>query len=458
MGDYDGADAQPKGGPERTVFGFTPYQWLVLAAAWLGWGFDVFDALLFNFVSRLCIPSLLGIDPNGASASAVITFWTGVVTSVLLIGWGLGGIVFGVFTDRIGRSKTLLLTMTTYALATAACAAAPNIWFLLFFRFIASLGIGGEWAAGAALVAESVPAKRREIAGALLGTAAPVGLFLATFVTDLFTRQLTSIASDSELAWRLVFLTGLIPAAVAVVVRWAVREPEGWEASRDERPTDGLRALFRPPLRRRTVGGVALAAVALITWWSVSAFIPPIAGFLAADSFVLLGGAGAGAAALADLKARCITYATTAFNLGGLVGTLLTVPAALYLGRRRMFAIYFAVSAAAVWITFSSGVGLSIDARLTMFALVGVSLFGVFGAFTFYLPELFPPQLRGTGSGFCYNAARFVTAAGPFIVATVTAQAASTAEILDTVRWVALVPLLGCLLLAAGVGEERPQQ
>jgi sugar phosphate permease len=159
--------------------------------------------------------------------------------------------------------------------------------------------------------------------------------------------------------------------------------------------------------------------------------------------------------ALADLKARFITYATTAFNLGGLVGTLLTVPAAVYLGRRRMFAVYFAVSAVAVWLVFSSEAGLSFDARLALFALVGVSLFGVFGAFTFYLPELFPPHIRGTGSGFCYNAARFVTAVGPFVVATVTAQAASTAVILDTVRWVALVPLFGCVMLAGGIGAAR---
>ncbi len=117
----------------RAVFGLTGYQWLVLFAAWLGWGFDVFDALLFNYVSRLCIPSLLG---PGHDDPQTITMWTGALTSMLLIGWGVGGILFGKITDRIGRSRALLYTMLTYALATAACAFSVNIWMLVIFRFI----------------------------------------------------------------------------------------------------------------------------------------------------------------------------------------------------------------------------------------------------------------------------------------------------------------------------------
>src|SRR5436190_9084312 len=93
--------------PPRTLWGFTGYQWLVITAAWLGWGFDVFDALLFNYVGRLCVPSLLGISP---SDKQTITFWVGLLTSLLLVGWALGGILFGIVTDKLGRSRTLLLT------------------------------------------------------------------------------------------------------------------------------------------------------------------------------------------------------------------------------------------------------------------------------------------------------------------------------------------------------------
>src|SRR5438105_5228084 len=144
----------------RQLWGLSGYQWLVIFAAWLGGGFDVFDALLFNYVSGLCIPDLLHLSKT-AAAEHTINLWTGALTSLLLVGWGCGGILFGAITDRIGRTRALLVTMLTYSLGTAACAAATNIWMLAICRFIAALGIGGEWAAGAALVAETVPQSRR---------------------------------------------------------------------------------------------------------------------------------------------------------------------------------------------------------------------------------------------------------------------------------------------------------
>ncbi|MCO6430424.1 MAG: MFS transporter [Deltaproteobacteria bacterium] len=430
---------------QREVLGFTPYQWLVIFAAWLGWGFDVFDALLFNYVARLCVPSLLGV---GADQKHLITQWVGILTSVLLIGWALGGILFGKITDRIGRTKTLLLTMMTYALATAACAFAPNIWVLMLFRFIASLGIGGEWAAGAALVAETVPEKKRVAAGALLYTAAPAGLFLATFVTDLFTRQLTFIASDPNLSWRAVFLTGLIPAAVALLIRLKVREPEGWSAA-EEKPK--IAELFSPAYRRRTIGGLVVALVALITWWSCNAFVPTIASFLAQDQ-----AAGISPEAGRLLQAQYITISTTSFNLGGLIGTLLTIPIAVYCGRRPMFIGYFAASAVSIWLAFQGD--FHSETRLYILFFVGLTVFGVFGSFTFYLPELFPMRLRGTGSGFCYNTGRLITAVGPFLVGAVASSASTSEEIMTIVSWVAAVPLAGCLLVMAGLGEETKGQ
>src|SRR5690242_13089888 len=137
------------------------YQWLVLFAAWLGWGFDVFDGLLFNYVAPTSVPSLLRLAAASPAAKAATLQWTGYLTSLLLIGWGIGGLLFGRVADKIGRTKTLLLTMSMYALGTALCSTAQNIWMLMAFRVIASLGIGGEWAAGAAMVAEVVPEKRR---------------------------------------------------------------------------------------------------------------------------------------------------------------------------------------------------------------------------------------------------------------------------------------------------------
>ena len=433
----------------RNFLGFTNYQWLVLFAAWLGWGFDVFDALLFNYVARLCIPALL---PPGMGTPQAVTQWTGVITSVLLLGWGVGGIMYGKITDRIGRSRALLYTMLTYAIATAACAFAPNLWFLIVCRFVAALGIGGEWAAGAALVAETVPENRRVHAGALLYTASPAGLFLATFVTDLFTRQLGTLADNPELAWRAVFLTGLIPAAIAFWIRLKVREPEGWKPNFR---TPKIRELFTPELYWITLGGMAMALVALLTWWSCNAFIPNLISFLVADAYAHLP-----QESLAALKSDYVRIGTSWFNLGGLVGTLLTIPAALYLGRRKMFYLYFALSAASIAAAFA--LPLEVETRLLLLFVVGVPVFGVFGSFPFYLPELFPMHLRATGSGFCYNVGRFITAAGPFVVAYFSRTAQNGAELMQVISWVALIPLLGLVLLFLGLGEEvrtiKPQR
>jgi len=421
------------------MLGLTRYQWLVLFAAWLGWGFDVFDGLLFNYVSPICVPNLLHLDPAAPETAKIVWSVTAYLTSLLLLGWAIGGVIFGRVADRWGRTRTLLVTMLVYALSTAACAFAPNIYVLAFFRFLASLGIGGEWAAGAALVAESLPFSKRVLGGALLYTSAPMGLFLATFVTDLFTRKLSVIAGDPSLAWRAVFLTGLVPAAVAVVIRMRVHEPEGFKTPE---ATPRIAELFTLEYRRRTLGGLTLALVALVTWWSCSAFIPMVANYLAS-------GAHLTGPAFAELKASYVTRGTTCFNLGGLLGTLLTVPVATRLGRRSMFVLYYALGALAILCTF--GLKLSPEVRLLMMFSVGLTVFGVFGSFTFYLPELFPARLRGTGAGFCYNAGRVLTSVFPALIGVVRSSGTNPGSVLV---WVALAPIIGVVLVLSGVGVE----
>ena len=405
----------------------TRYQWTVFLAAWLGWGFDVFDGLLFNFVAPVCVPRLLGVTASDPDSAARVTTVTGIVTSALLIGWGTGGLLFGRLTDRLGRARTLQLTIVTYAGATAACAFAPDIWTLTVLRFIASLGIGGEWAAGASLVAEVVPPARRVAAGALLYTSAPMGILLAGFVTDLMTKRIDVLAAQPDLAWRLVFLTGLVPAAFAIWIRRRVEEPEIWRRERTARPR--VAELFVPDLRRATLGGLAMCLVTLVTWWATNAFLPFVAEHLA------------GPGADHDVVAWYRWMATVLFASGGFLGTLATIPLAR-LGRRPLFAIYLAGAAVSIWITF----GLAWDpwTRTRLLFLNGLTVFGVVGAFSFYLPELFPTRLRGTGSGFCFNMGRYLAAVGPFVVGSALGVAATP---MDAIRWVALVPLAGLLLV-----------
>ena len=420
------------------MFGLTRYQWLVLFAAWLGWGFDVFDGLLFNFVSPICVPNLLHLRTGDPATQQIIFIWTASLTSLLLIGWALGGILFGRITDKLGRSRTLLFTMLTYALATAACALAPNIWVLAVFRFIASLGIGGEWAAGATLVSESLPREKRVVGGALLYSSASFGLFLATIVNDTLTHRLTSIASDPSLSWRAVFLTGLVPAVVAVLIRLKVKEPEHWKPS----DAPAVAELFAPGLRRRTLGGLAMSLVALITWWSTSAFIPTVAANLAAREHLQP------AALAAATRTHYITLGSNAFNIGGLIGTLLNIPIAA-LGRRTLYRIYYLASVVALVVTFVPD--WPAPTRLALLATLGLTVFGVFGSFPFYLPELFPMRLRGTGGGFTYNFGRLITAPFPFAVG---ALVRGGVDPLTVMSYLAVVPAIGAVLAFVGVPVE----
>ena len=143
------------------MLSFTRYQWTVLAAAWLGWGFDVFDGLLFNYVAPNAVPTLLGLTLGSPEARAATLFWTGTLTSLFPIGWAVGGIIFGPISDRFGRRRTLMITMVLYALGTACCALVTDMWQLVACRLIASLGMGGEGAAGAAMVADGVDDEQR---------------------------------------------------------------------------------------------------------------------------------------------------------------------------------------------------------------------------------------------------------------------------------------------------------
>jgi MFS family permease len=428
------------------------YQWTVLFAAWLGWGFDIFDGLLFNYVAPNCIPTLLGIhlpiDPQNVKlilqAKQQTIYWNGLITSILLIGWAVGGVIFGYICDRIGRTKTLLITMLFYAIGTFCCAFAPNIEVLVFCRLVASLGIGGEWAAGAAMVAEVVPEKSRVEAGALLYTSAPMGLFLASFVNDQIAR--VAMPGSPDTSWRYVFLCGLIPAVVAFIIRSFIKEPEVWESEAAKGNPPQLGELFSPENRRTTLSGFLVAVIALLTWWSCNAFIPTIASELAKLSLKAQG--------LTDprqIQVNIETWKTSityAFNAGGLIGTLLTIPAAKYLGRKWMFGIYFALSSASLILAFGSKMPAELQLWSWLYFAIGLTVFGIFGAFTYYLPELFPTRLRGTGSGFCYNAGRLITAIGPFILGSVSAKSDNPLQTaIQLLFFVGFVPLLGILVM-----------
>jgi uncharacterized membrane protein (UPF0136 family) len=275
-------------------------------------------------------------------------------------------------------------------------------------------------------------------AGALLYTSASAGLFLATIIT--YQIQGVYFRSTPETAWRYVFLFGLLPAAVAMLVRLFIREPERWERVAGT-ATPSVAELFTPEYRRTTLTAMGLALVALVAWWSCNAFIPVVASGLAARAAV-----GLPAAEATTLIEAWKAQATNAFSLGGLIGTLLTIPAAKYLGRRVMYAIYFLGSSAALLAAF--GLPLEPHTRLYMYFPIGLTVFGVFGSFTYYLPELYPTRLRGTGPGFTYNIGRLVAAVGAFLVGAIASRGSGALDgAITTLIFVGFVPLAGLAIL-----------
>ena len=190
------------------------YQWLVLMVAWLGWVFDSMDGTLYSLVQK---PSMIELMGAGTS-DADIGFYSGIVFSVTLAGWAMGGIVFGIIADYIGRTKALVATILIYSLFTGLSAAAQSWGQLAAFRFITGLGLGGEWAAGAALVAEVWPDRLRAKAGAILQSAAAFGYFFAALIN----------LKVGVTNWRYVYLVGAAPAIFVLFIRMLVKEPDAW--------------------------------------------------------------------------------------------------------------------------------------------------------------------------------------------------------------------------------------
>ncbi len=384
------------------------YQWMVLAVAWLGWVFDSMDGTLYSLVQKPSMTELMG--PNAAEAT--ISFYSSAVFSATLVGWALGGVIFGIIADYIGRTKALVATILIYSLFTGLSAVAGTWWELAIFRFVTGLGLGGEWAAGAALVAEVWPDRLRAKAGAILQSAAAFGYFFAA-VINLFV---------GVHSWRYVYLVGALPAVFVLFIRMVVKEPEAWIEVRDRRKlariepkndaADELRAftlkqLFGPRLRRDTIIASALAFVVLLALWGATMWIPAAIREMATPP------EGLDAAGQQKYLTTQASYAVMLLNGGALFGYLWFGPLADRFGRRVAFLIYFIGGVILFPATFL--LTTSATQVFVLLPLVGFFTLGITSGFPIYLPELFPTHVRTTGVGFCYNAGRIITAGGVFL-------------------------------------------
>ena len=389
--------APPAVSPSTTPWwrDITSYQWTVLLMTWLGFMFDLMDSTLYTLVMGPALRELLGADASVQN----IGWYGGIIFSVFLIGWALGGIVFGILADYIGRKATLMLTILIYALFTGLAALAGSWWELGIYRFLTGLGVGGEWAAGAALLAETWPEKARAKGAAILQTSAGTGYFAAAFIYLLV----------GGYSWRVVFLVGALPAVLVLFVRRNLHESERWLASSSQAKAAGqgrftLAEIFAPGLRRDTIVGSTLASVANFGFWAVSAWVPALIQTKIAASPELAGGVSV---------SSYVSYAIMILTIGSLPGYAVVGWLADRWGRKPVFLLFFVGAAFAAPVTFLGP--WTLTQMLFLFPLLGFFTLGIYAGFPIYLPELYPTRLRSTGSGFCFNVGRIISAAGPFI-------------------------------------------
>jgi MFS family permease len=377
---------------------------MALLAALLGWTFDGFEMGVFPQVAQPALIELLGLKEQHAlskdkslsdtereaarqTVQEPVRAFNGLLSAAFLVGAALGGFLFGWLGDRVGRVRAMVLSVLTYALFTGCCGFVTGAWQLAVLRFIASLGMGGEWALGVALVMETWSAHARPVLAGLIGAASNVGFLLAA---------LPGLVLSTEESWRVILILCAFPALLTFLLRMFVPESEKWVKAVSLGPKPGLGEIFTKGLRYRALLGAGLGAVALLATWGGIQWIPLWVG----DS-------------RPDLRGPVQIWSA----LGAIVGSFLGAALAARYPRRVAYFTLCAVSLAVCQYLF---VGQR-DTDFGWWFMTTVFLAGAFSASFYgwlplYLPELFPTRVRATGQGFCYNSGRVLAAVGVLVV------------------------------------------
>jgi MFS family permease len=484
------------------------YHWFVFVVAALGWLFDCFDQQIFTLTRPAAMESLIPKDtPNRA---VVTQQYAGYATSLFLIGWACGGLFFGVLGDRWGRAKTMVVTILMYSVFTGLSSLSTGFWDFAIYRLLTGLGVGGEFAVGVALLAETMPARARPYTLAALQALSAVGNVAAalTFIAfGLWEKAGRTTPMDS---WRMMFLIGAVPALLALVIRRGLKEPEKWQRAKDASDAALGRAPAAPPRafdpvvpptgngdaghpaggaalaplrygdpstpvgapapkmgsyselfmhprwRKHALLGLVLAFSGVVGLWGVGFFTPDLMRLAQRPAFATkvyaaeaAAATNVGNAALAaqyeallqrvaqktpgdvppELKEAAdraepqirgelkIMGGVTLFmiNVGAFLGMFGFGYLSQRIGRKPTFAISFVcagLSTAAVFLFLTE-----YSQIFWMVPLMGFFQLSLFAGYAIYFPELFPTNLRSTGTSFCYNVGRFVAASGPFVQA-----------------------------------------
>jgi MFS family permease len=378
----------------KHVRDLTPHQWKSGIAAWLGWMFDGLDMHLYTlvatvFVAQLMISNELITDASDPAVKEKSAY----IQAAFLVGWAFGGAFFGRIGDWLGRSRALVLTILTYAGFTGLSYFAQSWEQLMACRFLAALGIGGEWAVGASLLAETWPRRWRPWMAAILQSGVNLGVLLASLSVTL----LSTVDGYQE---RWVFLIGVLPALVTLWIRHAVPETESWAEAKKQaqQQPHGVLDLFRGSVRRTTILTLIVCALGLTAHWAFmfwcSQHLRTLPEFASSDKGEVT---------------RVVTWAMTVVMLTSIVGNFVAAVIARTIGyRKAIVGLFVMYGLAMMWCYHTDRTMLGMWPFLLA---IGIAQ-GVFALFTMYLPPLFPVLVRTTGAGFCYNFGRIAAAGG----------------------------------------------
>jgi MFS family permease len=318
----------------------------------------------------------------------------GLLGSLTLVASAVGGMLFGVIADRFGRTRALIGSILIYSIFTAACGLSQSIWQLAVFRILLGLGMGGEWASGAALVSETWPAEHRGKALGIMQSSWAIGYGAAAVVTALVLPRW---------GWRAVFFVGILPAFITLWVRRRVKEPAIWQQRRSATsPADAFAQLFSSPLVALTVPVTLMNACTMFAWWGFNLWLP---GYLSLPAE--RGGIG--------LSTTTMSWFVLAMQVGMWFGYVTFGFVADLLGRKRTYVAYLLSAAVLIAIYVSIREPLALLLLGPFVAFFATGYFSGFGAVT---AEIYSTAIRATAQGFTYNIGRVASAVAPFAVGT----------------------------------------
>lgn len=409
---------------QRWYQGVSAYQWLILAIASAGWIFDTYEGQIFNLTRNY----LLNDVAHGATSNQIRAYGD-MFLGVFLLGGTAGGLLFGSLADRGGRKPTMALTILMYSLSSGLTYFAHSLAEVGTLRFLVAMGVGGEWAVAASLVAEVFPARARAHAS---------GIFHATSVLGTWTATLASLAVGMN--WRHVYLIGIIPALLVAWVMASVKEPESWKRAGEKARSEGVKMgslgelLTDPRWMRRALLGMLLAAVGLGTFWAVT-----VAGQdLAREMLVRHGVTLENASKKAQFAYGIVETA------GGGLGLLSFGPLCVWLGRKRAFT--WLMIGATIIVPVTCFGPQNYTQLLILLPVFGFLTLAIHAGFAVYFPELFPTHLRATGAGFCFNVGRTVAATMLFFSGWLKARPGM--ELRTAISLLGLLFLLGLVVIA----------